>query len=174
MAQSDLLDHSNFFKSIPIQSLGPGPSSSVVWKQNTSGCGILLRDSTKSDYGSSNIVYVAKNLKDGQTYGDTPMEDRISFELPLVDLIITKDGMQLKNVNEVVTLGNGNVKIVLDMYKKWLDTGGYYTRQFGEIVLNKDGEIVSIDARDYLASRGFMFFGSIGDFKEKKSVSCGT
>jgi hypothetical protein len=174
MADFVPLDHSDFFKSIPLKSLGDEPASKIQWAQVKFGCGILLRDGRESRYGSSNSILLGKKLKSNQDFGNTDISNRIEFKLPRADRPTIKNGKKYLDRYEVTTLENGNIKIVLDLYRKYLDTGGYFTRKYAEIILSKDGEILFIDAKDYLASRWFMIFGSIGKFKIQKKILCGS
>lgn len=101
-------------------------------------------------------------------------EDVITVFLPSDLSQEVRKGKELfRNRVEAMTNSDGSTALYLDVYRQYLDTGSYFTRDKVEVHLNANGQLNGFRAESFVASRLFVIFGPYGEFKTQKLLECG-
>lgn len=85
---------------------------------------------------------------------------------------VQKGTSLLKHRAEAVTNPDGSTSLNFDLYKQHVDSGGYFTRVVATIQLGPGGQLKGFKAEQFMATRPFIFFGPMRDFKHHLAVSC--
>lgn len=161
--------YQDFLKIIPPAAITNAEfHDQTPWNMNDSGCGVII-----NTFRPQPSITVAEKLKPGALGPDAHVRNRIWFEFPgsLKHPVIMK-GKPLHQTAKSWINSEGQVQIQIDLYREYLDTGGYFIRTSGEILLDNNGKLIAVSARDYEANKWFWFFGPMSDFKLRKKIQC--
>jgi hypothetical protein len=86
---------------------------------------------------------------------------------------VVKEDQTFDQRAEEVKNPDGSTTLEFDLYREFLDTGGYFTRHRATVRIGADGTLLGFDYEKSTAHRRFIIFGSFGDFKSSERLNCG-
>lgn len=121
-------------------------------------------------WNGANHIIVRKEVT-GQA--GRPWHTIISFDLPSdINKLVAWNTKPLKNRADISEVQDHSVALEYDVTRYYNDTFGYYARQQATILLNPNGTLRSVSAKDLTSDRVFVVAGWFKPFQVREQIDC--